>query len=119
VSSCASNTNDYVTARARASDGRTQIIVTICKSTCQLFYNNCKEFALSKGYTKATDFCANYTHGDLFEFDDDEDYDDDVVYRVAPNDRGCFIGEGIISDLQPVERQIGKCLPPLGYEPES
>ena len=113
--SCAGNTNDFVTSRRNPTSGRTEIIVTLCQSTCLLFYNACSSWAKIRGYSKAADFCANFTHSDLLAFSDDEDYYGDVVYRVARNDRNCYLGEGIRSGLSIIEAQVGRCIPPLGY----
>jgi len=112
---CHPDTNSFVTARefGTRNGSKSEIVVSICPSTCHLFYEACSDFAASRNIFDETEFCENWTHKDVFQFDDDDDNDDDVVYRVSRTETDCFFGHGIASGGRIVERQVGFCLPEL------
>ena len=75
---CHPDTNSFVTARefGTRNGSKSEIVVSICPSTCHLFYEACSDFAASRNIFDETEFCENWTHKDVFQFDDDDDNDD-------------------------------------------
>eukprot|EP01094_Clydonella_sp_ATCC50884_P004525 TRINITY_DN1355_c0_g1_i2.p1 TRINITY_DN1355_c0_g1~~TRINITY_DN1355_c0_g1_i2.p1 ORF type:complete len:269 (+),score=72.20 TRINITY_DN1355_c0_g1_i2:97-903(+) len=115
---CHPNTAHFVDAQrfATPQGERTEIVVSICPSACELFYDACSDFAASRNISSAVQFCEHFTEKRLFAFDDDDDNDDDVVYRVSRTEDNCFFGYAAASGGKAVKQEIGYCLPELPDE---